>query len=371
MKSRIVFTGDILRPSVAELRPTQHENIRWLAQLLDAPLRLACGLPRSVVHWDNRWTEGARLESSSIEAIYRSFGLPATIASWARIFASETLPPAVEDLFTRLYRDAMVIGFEIPPYLTHHFQRHGIAFVDLSLSPIRFMDDLLFSCSTSDDAMRAAASAHEVPEALIALQSSAVAAHTAKQFTNPVRPNSLLVILQTRFDKVVIENGRFVTMVDYLDTLCETAKAYDSVLIREHPLEAQPQVTDVLLKTLPQAQVSTENFYRLVGHQNLRGVAALSSSCVSEARAFGKAGHYLMPGAGSDLGPHGGPVTTVDDVIISADFWRDLLGAAGLEVTPKDGLRLPAKPNRFRQHLRSAWGYNQIDTDFFVQWAAH
>ena len=51
------------------------------------------------------------------------------------------------------------------------------------------------------------------------------------------------------------------------------------------------------------------------------------------------------------------------------DFWREVLAPTGLELTPKDGLRLPAKPNRFRQQLRSAWGYNQIDTDIPVQWA--
>ena len=46
-----------------------------------------------------------------------------------------------------------------------------------------------------------------------------------------------------------------------------------------------------------------------------------------------------------------------------------MLAASPCPVTPKDGLRLPAKPNRFRQQLRSAWGYNQIDTDIFIEWA--
>ena len=59
---RIVFSGDFLRPSVAALRPTQHENIRWLAQLLETPLRMATGLPCETVHWDNNWLNGSRLD---------------------------------------------------------------------------------------------------------------------------------------------------------------------------------------------------------------------------------------------------------------------------------------------------------------------
>ena len=59
----------------------------------------------------------------------------------------------------------------------------------------------------------------------------------------------------------------------------------------------------------------------------------------------------------------------IDHTILMPDFWRDLLGAVGCAVSKRDGLRLPAKPNRFRQQLRSAWGYNQVDTDISARWA--
>ena len=96
---RIVFTGDILRPSIGALRPTQHENIYWLTQLLDAPIRLATDIPREIVHWDNAWCNRARLDSATIRALYAAFGLDPTIESWARIFSAETLPDPVEHLF--------------------------------------------------------------------------------------------------------------------------------------------------------------------------------------------------------------------------------------------------------------------------------
>ncbi|MEM7318131.1 MAG: hypothetical protein AAF408_03820 [Pseudomonadota bacterium] len=368
--TRLIVTGDFLRPSAGGLRPTQHENIRWLAQCLAAPLQLACDLPRETLLWDNRWVERARIDAGTVRAVYAAFGLPATIRSWPRIFSARTLPDAIESLFHRLFRDALVIGFELPPYLAHFFTRHGIAFIDLSISPIRFMDDLLLDVSVSDAAMRAVAETYRVPDALISLQAGAVSAHVAKMFPAPPRPNTLLVILQTLFDKVVIEDGRFVTVLDHLDSLREIVREYEAVLIREHPLEKQDGVGETLLRALPNAALTEENFYRLAGHHNLRGVAALSSSCVAEARWFGKTAHYLIPGFSPDRFTPGEPAVTVDDVMSSADFWRDILGAADLRVTDRDGLRLPPKPNRLRQQLRSAWGYNQIDTDIFAQWAA-
>ncbi|UWR24425.1 hypothetical protein [Sulfitobacter sp. S190] len=367
---RIIFTGDFLRPSDAQLRPTQHENIRWLAQTLSVPLHRACGLPQEVVHWDERWANTSRIDQATVTAIFRAFGRAATIQNWPAIFSADRLPASVEHLFLHYFRGALLIGFELPPYLANFCRRNDIPFIDLSFSPVRFMDDLLLDFSASDPAMNAAATPWETPEGLIALQTGAVSAHVAKSFPHPPRPNTLLVILQTRFDKVVIENGRFSTVLDHLEALHAVAQNYNAVLIREHPLERQEGVGKTLRRVLPNAKLTQENFYRLVGHHNLRGVAALSSSCVTEATWFGKKGHYLLPGFTPDRFTPGPSSVTLGDALITSDFWRDALQPAGIEVSAKDGLQLPFKPNRFRQQLRSAWGYNQIDTDIFAQWAA-
>jgi len=367
---RIVFTGDFLRPSVGGLRPTQHENIDWLAKVLQMPVGMASGLPCETVHWDNNWVNGARFEASAIEAIYGTFWRRADIHAWPYIFDAPTLPAAVEDMFTRLFAGSLVIGFELPPYLVNFCARHDIAFIDCSLSPVRFMDDLLLQVSASSSDITAALRPYRVAEDLIRLQAGVLSSSVAKANPHPPRPNSLLLILQTRFDKVVIENRRFTTVLDHLDQLRDIAANYGTVLIKEHPLESQSEVLSVLRNALPgSSHVTKENFYRLVAHDNLRGVVALSSSCVAEAGYFGKTGHYLIPGFTPDSFTPGIEGVNVDDAILSPDFWRDLLGAAGCTVSDKDGLRLPAKPNRFRQQLRSAWGYNQIDTDIPISWA--
>ncbi|MCR8550882.1 hypothetical protein M4578_23905 [Salipiger sp. P9] len=366
---KIVFTGDFLRPSVAALRPTQHENIHWLAKLLEVPVQMATGLPCEIVHWDNNWVNQSRLDRNAVASIYEMFWQKPTIHNWPKLFAAETLPGMVEDMFLRFFGNSLVIGFEIPPYLVHFLNRHDIAFIDCSLSPVRFLDDLLFEASASSPEITEAIRAYEVPEALIRLQAGVLSSNVAKANPQPPRPNSLLLILQTSFDKVVIENGRFTTVLDHYDRLLEIAKDYDHVLIKEHPLEPQKQVLAKLQSSLPDNTVTTDNFYRLVSHHNLTGVAALSSSCVLEARYFGKTGHYLIPGFSHDSFSVGLEGINIGDAVLMPDFWRDALAPAGCEVTPKDGLHLQFKPNRFRQQLRNAWGYNQIDTDIPVRWA--
>lgn len=366
---KIVFTGDVLRPSAGGLRPTQHENIAWLAKLLGTPLSLATGLPSEVVNWDNNWLNGAPLDEGTVRAIYEAFWLKPGLEAWPQVFAAKTLPPMVEDLFLRLFKGSFVVGFELPPYLTAFCGRHGIGFIDCSLSPVRFMDDLLFELSSNSPAITEALRPHAVPEALIRLQAGVLSAAVAKIFPDPPRPRSLLVMLQTSFDKVVMRDGRFVTLLDHFDALQAVARDYDHVLVRAHPMESRQDVLEAVLKRLPDARETGENFYRLVSHHNVEGVTALSSSCVHEAGFFGKRGHYLLPGFHAGTFTPGLAGVTIGDEVLRPDFWREVLAVTPCPVTAPDGLRLAAKPNRFRQQLRAAWGYNEIDTDIFVQWA--
>lgn len=366
---RIVVTGDLLRPSAGGMQPTQHENISWIYQLLKTPLNMATGLPVEILHWDGNWINQSRLDSGTIEAIYRMMGMKPGVRTWARLFSTDAFPAPVEDMFLRMFKDSFVVGFELPPYLVAFFARHDIGFVDCSLSTVRFMDDMLFAMSSNSEAITQALGRYAVSDDFIRLQAGMVSSNVAKANPKPPRPNSLLVILQTCFDKVVIDQGRFVTVLEYFDTLKSIAKGYDHLLIKEHPFEPQPETVEYLTKMMPRVRVTEDNFYRLVSHDNVTGVMALSSSCVHEASYFGKAGHYLLPGY--DLSRHVAGIQSfnIDDVLISPDFWRDVLAESQCAVTALDGLRLPSKPNRFRQQLRSAWSYNQIDTDIAVQWA--
>lgn len=367
--NRILVTGDFLRPSPYAFRSTQNENIRWLAQLLTVPLGMATGLPVTDVLWDDNWLNQPNFNQVEVQAIYEAFWLKPNIQSWAQIYGAETLPASVEGMLAHIFRDSFVIGFELPPMLVHFLRRQGIGFVDVTLSPVRFMDDLTFSVSASAPEALEAIGAHALPEPLQKLAAGVVSAHVAKHFPKPPRPDTLLVIMQTGFDRAVVEGKRFVTLRDYMDELEEIARDYSAVLVKQHPLEPQPEIRDMLLCSLPYAEVTEENFYRLVSHRNLRGVAALSSSCIFEARFFGKRQHALMPGVDFSRSPAGLPICDVGDALLTPDFWRDVLGASGLEVTGKDGIVLPPKPNRFRMQHRIAWGYNEIDTDIAVGWA--
>lgn len=63
---RVVFTGDFLRPNVMGDRPTQHNNIRWLQNMLATQIAMATGLPQDVVSWGASGIQDGRLTASDV-----------------------------------------------------------------------------------------------------------------------------------------------------------------------------------------------------------------------------------------------------------------------------------------------------------------
>ncbi|MDR3534584.1 MAG: hypothetical protein P4L90_28980 [Rhodopila sp.] len=109
-----------------------------------------------------------------------------------------------------------------------------------------------------------------------------------------------------------------------------------------------------------------DNVYRMLSLPQIGGVLTVNSGLAHEARYFGKPVHALAPqpirpawrGAAPDAGSH----ASLDDVVLTPDFWRIVL-APHTSVTPADGMRLRPKPNRLRIALDSFWNYQEIDTD--------
>ena len=74
---RIVFTGDVLRPSAMPGGPPAADpSIQWLMRLLDWPLRQVSTLPISGAAWNRGF---------DTDAFYRAMDVAPDHAGWARL----------------------------------------------------------------------------------------------------------------------------------------------------------------------------------------------------------------------------------------------------------------------------------------------
>jgi hypothetical protein len=139
------------------------------------------------------------------------------------------------------------------------------------------------------------------------------------------------------------------------------------VVLKPHPQDRHHSLLEVAAGS-PTGVIGVidDNVYRMLSLPQISAVLTVNSGLAHEAPYFGKRVHALAPlsirlawrGAAPDETAH----ASLDDVVLTPDFWRVVL-APHTSVTPTDGMRLRPKPNRLRIALDSFWNYQEIDTD--------
>jgi len=361
---RVVFAGDFLRPNIMGNRPTQHNNIRWLQNLLATQISMATGLPQSVLSWGVDGIKDGQITASDVRAIYADFGLHTDIQSWALIHGAEHLPRRFEALLSHFFSDSLVIGFEIPPYLETFFQRHGIPFVAATVHPVRFLDDVFLGWRSNVPEISKSLLGHRIDENYIRVMAGIQRASAARAMSEDLKPDSALFVMQTWYDQSQIENGRFISPERFLKPIIEMARSHNELLVKEHPLAPNP-ATALIQACVPNLRMVTGNVYGYLSVPEITLLGTLSSSVGVEAPYFGVPTRFLLRtplitrAVGTD--PAEGYVGILD-AYLAPDFWREMLEPL-LPVSARDGVRVPHKPNRLRISMRSFWNFNQIDTD--------
>jgi hypothetical protein len=361
---RIVFTGDFLRPSVAGTRPTQHNNIRWLKNLVAAQIDMATRLPQSVVSWGVDGVKDGQLTFADVVSIYADFGLDHKIEDWAQIHGAERLPTSFEAILDYFFADSLAIAFELPPYLEHYFERRGIPFLAATIHPVRFLDDIFLGWRSNSPEIGERLFAHRIDEDFIRTMAGIQRASAARTMVQALKPNSALFVMQTWYDQTQIEKGRFVSAENFLDQIVAIAREHSELLLKEHPIDTNP-ATALIRSSVPNLRMVTGNIYGYLSVPEISLIGTLSSSVGVEAPYFGVPTRFLLRNPlhcrRTAEDPADGYVGILD-AFLAPDFWREMLEPL-VPVGAADGIRVPAKPNRLRISLRSFWNFNQIDTD--------
>jgi hypothetical protein len=347
-----VVVGDLLRPDGTGRPGGNDRPTLWLWNAIKRQIYLASGLPSEA------------LTSAALAGWIEALRPPAEAdAHWARVH--DRLPEA-ERILEHLHR-RFCVGYEMPPWLIHLLDTNAIPYVDLRLHPVRFLDDLLFAGRAS------------VPETRAALLSMAV--HENEVFATAglreamcrfisdarVPDNTLLVAGQRRFDSTQIVDGTFFDALPRAAEIHTICARYPAVVLKPHPLDRHHSLLEVAAAAPTRViGVIDDNIYRMLSLPQISAVLTVNSGLAYEAPYFGKHVHALAPlpirlswrGAAPDAGSH----ASLDDVVLTPDFWRAVL-APHCPVTATDGVRLRPKPNRLRIALDSFWNFQEIDTD--------
>lgn len=361
---QIKFTGDIFRVSYRQ-RPTQDGNIKWLYHALKNPVELASLLPIETQLYSKQ-------DISLVSSGYRMIDENISMEGWPRLFYHDDFSEEFLQQIWLNFRNSIVIAFELPELLKSALDSLNIPYIDIIIHPVRFLDDIVFGIRSNNREISQLLHSYLIPEEAILIQAGIVMASMNRLKRLNISGKAALFAGQTTDDKVLINRGKFYNVSDFLDRFSDIATSYDTLIIKSHPYSLDPFEAISISRLFNNCITVEDNFYYLMSHENIKAVYSISSSTSIEAKYLGKEGHHFakypfrfteeLNEAEFQLGSF----FTVDDVIFSADFWRQIL-APLVSTTTATGIRLPKKPNRIRTSLRSFWGFNFVDTDIICQ----
>ena len=343
---KIIITGDVLRPCPVSLRSNQTENIMWFAHTIRYPLDLILtDTCIDVLVW------GKGVNDFRTDEFYRMNELKISADSWAKLYDAD-LSESANAYMHEVFENTVVVGFELPNTFKNFFEKHKITFIDFSVDPVRFMDDLLFGILSNIDDTKSRVSKYTMHKDLFYINAGVHLAMLSRVQKLPLEQNSCLLIGQTEIDKVLIKNGNYVSLLDYSEEITTLQDKYRKIYFKPHPYATNKKK---IIEKLYSYGIKTieENVYYLLGHTEIKHVAGICSSVLHEAKYFMKSSQYFK----SD---HQYDYLTIDHCILNPSFWHDLLDSI-LETKEYHGPLLPFKPNRFRNSIGRYWGYDYLE----------
>jgi hypothetical protein len=317
MATRVLFVGDASRGD-------QATNVHKLFRLF-SPIFVQAGVECSV-------------HVSAINALTKT-------SDWLESWRVSSSGGVISPLSMLDLSNVAVVGFEMPPRDVDYLDQQGVAWVNVEIHPIRFLDDLYFSITSSFGYDLSPISAGP---GLVDFCANSIRIRYGRVADNT--PTSALAIFgQTPFDRSVLFDGEFKRLDNYLDQLDTLAKEHERVLYRPHPFLSDPEVDEKIRSRYGARVCSERDVYGLLASGDIATACAISSSVIHEASSFGVKGVLLEPRAKRYSAP-----VSYALLLDEQSFWfHGLLGAA---LGPYRSIGRAVPPN-FLRNTFSSWGY--------------
>ncbi len=250
----------------------------------------------------------------------------------------------------------LLIGYELAHTTKEIFDALEIKYIDVWISSIRFCSDLLFEFYSNDPEINKKFTNYKLNKAFLFQRAQAIKDQTFS-FKNPnlqlVR-NSALLIGQVFEDLAVMKDGKFLTLIDYHETVAEIAPHYNKLYLLKHPLMKLEDYEKVssMFQNIPNFEYLPQiNVYKLLASDEIEAVYGISSSVLTEAYYFNKkVTFFYKPVIDSRY-------TCIKTAFYRTSFWKDILS---LECRKKD-IEFLADDGYLRYKLNSIYSYKDFN----------
>lgn len=330
-------------------------------EILSGPLSEASGAPCWPSVRNLMWVEG-RLTPRSAPA-----GPVQDDAEW--LYHYNELSAEKKNLLLQ-YIDinSVYICYEASPGLLRFLDEAGIVYVDVRISPLRFLPDILLAMRSNSDSINSLLSGLCLSRKEIereALLLGASFRHQQRYVSSGAFPEGqgpLLFVGQTSTDASIIVGQKYFGLRDAPPKATAAFRGRDIIYLR-HPMASEQHIRSELQaissfgpKSL---RISEANSYDLLCAEEQFEFFGLSSGLLQEAAFFGKRSTALLPhicplAFANEAGDVGGYYQFTFETFSDTALWAAVLGKGSF--TTRDSVK-KLQHNQLRELHDVWWGY--------------
>lgn len=290
MLSKIFLCCDFLmtRPE------TQRYHLRWLSTILNTSLKRALKVKPEDFLSDQQNTFSRR-------EFFAKSGIILNETESHFHFDEKTISSKSLELIKSPLQDALLIGYELSEETRNILTKANIAYIDIWLHPIRFLDDNFFAFRSNLKKINDVLESFHLKDDVYALYADKLRVQSymgwdkyKNGLDNSLKANSALFVGQTLTDKAVCRDGTMLNVLNFKEEFTELTKRFSHVYFSRHPMikgDDAAQLEFVL--SHDNTSITTEPGYKLLCTESIEHVTGVSSSLMYESKFFGKSFSYL------------------------------------------------------------------------------
>ena len=363
MLNNIAISTDTLRPkniASGEESVFFHEKrINKYYHFLEYQLRQATGLNVGQINANDE-------NGFNMFEFYHLCGFEdVSVENWLKIFNLDPIPDEAIEYYQQFIDDTLVVYHEIPDIFMAIHNKLAIPYLDVLVHPIRFSDDHFWGMRTNSPQIFDKLRKFAVDPHIFHIQANgikAIAAHSPLE----IEANSALLIGQTLVDKALISNGRCLSLKDFYGEIHKLGNDFNKVYFKPHPHLQNDSSQKNYLAEFPFVQYINANAYKLLAHDNISKVIAISSSILEEAPFFGKQVSHLMPprynyAYSKEAAFAENCYLPIYDQFFNPQFWNVVLHGSVPVSVDCSNVEIPHRSNRIRSTFYDYWAHTEID----------
>jgi hypothetical protein len=297
------------------------------------------------------------------------YGINHNINAWGELYYRHEYNEEAYNYVESIFKDSLVIGYEIDSCILNILDYFGIPYIDAYISPIRFLDDQLFSFTSNNENIYNKILKYRLPEEKIYIQANYLKTFYRQRYWKEIgNVPAVLFIGQTDFDRSLIhpETGELYSILNHKEEFKEAIKGYNKIYYKRHPKVSHDKPVLNYIRSLTDVEIIDTNFYLLCSRPDIKKVVSISSGGLIEAKYFGKETQHLLHSSvnlqyGTDFDKD--KYINVFEDFFSLKFWSDILSNVINTKTFSDSIGFYGQKNKLRNSrgYKDWWGYEDFD----------